>query len=82
MGAGSNQVNGVDPTYHDFFVFDFEPSELGWREIDNLGNAFNCGATAFSLNGKGYICGGLEKFVLQFPLVSIDIWEYTPSPNN
>jgi N-acetylneuraminic acid mutarotase len=82
VGTGSNQKNGMDPTYRYFFVLDIEHRELGWRKIDNPGNALYCGSTAFSLHGKGYMCGGLKKFEAATPLTSDEIWEYTPSPNN
>jgi len=83
VGIGSNVIKGLDPTFHDFFVFDVESNIVAWRGINDFGlpNALYCGATAFSLEGKGYVCGGLAKSTGS-GIVQDGVWEYTPSPKN
>ena len=79
LGTGSNDPEGVQPTYNDFWVFDKDQPELGWFQVENMGSELVCNAVSFVLGGKAYVVGGLRRGKLQNAQVSNLIWEYTPA---
>lgn len=80
--VGTGVDNAVAPfgnVLNDFWKYD--PYNNVWTAIPDYPGAFNTGvyfATAWSVGGKGYVCGGK----IGPDTYTADLWEYKPSANS
>jgi hypothetical protein len=68
---------GTGSYSNDFYVYD--PSDNSWEQIANFSEECQW-AVAFTINGKGYVCGGFVYNSGPFILSGID--EYDPATNS
>lgn len=81
VGTGINTVNSGDigsTTLNDFW--EYNPATNAWIQKANYPGSFSAGiyfATGFSIDSKGYVCGGK----IGPNNYSNELWEYKPSIN-
>lgn len=66
------------------FMYRYDPSSDVWKKMADLPYSAQarCNAIGFSIDGKGYVCGG-EKYVMASLYQSMlsDMYEYNPETN-
>ena len=74
--GGSNGLCGADCPSND--LWEYDPQSNQWTKKASLPlPKGRCSASAFVLNGKGYIVGGGQGTILN-PIDLGDLWEYEP----
>lgn len=71
-GYGDDSTDKID-------FYRFDPTAAAgsqWVKVQSIGGSKRRGATAFTYNGKGYVCTGINNGV-----TLTDMWEYDPSAN-
>ena len=81
VGTGYTMINnGSENEYAETQIFwKYDPVNDTWTEIAPLDDGERYSATAFSINGKGYVTGGIhyDGYVSQLS----DVQEYDPATN-
>lgn len=54
-------------------VLEFDPVANTWTKLDDFPGSARYGAVGFSVNGKGYLCGGYDGNYLK------DLWQFDPT---
>ena len=65
-------------------LYRYDPTQDVWRRMADLPSSAvaRMNAIGFSINGKGYVCGGIKFVLLYEPIYNVgDIWEYNPETN-
>ncbi|MBL7965854.1 MAG: galactose oxidase [Prolixibacteraceae bacterium] len=71
-GYGDDSTDKID-------FYRFDPTAAAgsqWVKVQSIGGSKRRGATAFTYNGKAYVCTGINNGV-----TLTDMWEYDPSAN-
>jgi PKD repeat protein/N-acetylneuraminic acid mutarotase len=71
--AGLGSVNAELRIYSDE-IFRYDPVNDSWEQMADLPAGGRYGATAFSVNGKGYVCLGVDNNHMW----QSDVWEFDP----
>lgn len=72
-GYGDDLVDKID-----FYRFDPNAASGNqWLKVQSIGGSKRRGATAFTYNGKAYVCTGINNGVFL-----TDMWEYDPTNDN
>jgi N-acetylneuraminic acid mutarotase len=75
VGAGGEQIGSNFINYHDFYKYDTATGH--WTVVAPMPGAATRNAFSFSLNGKGYVIGGIDSAYN----VLNNTWEYDPQSN-
>lgn len=72
-GYGDDSVDKID-------FYKFDPTAAAgsqWEKVQSIGGSKRRGATAFTYNGKAYVCTGINNGVFL-----TDMWEYDPTADS
>jgi PKD repeat protein len=72
--AGLGSVNAELRIYSDE-MFRYDPANNSWEQLADLPAGGRYGASAFSVNGKGYVCLGVDNNHMW----QGDVWEFDPA---
>ena len=71
--AGLGAVNTELRIYSDE-MFRYDPADDSWEQISDFAGGKRYGASAFTINGKGYVCLGVDD---NYEMRN-DVWEFDP----
>lgn len=75
IGGKSYLLTGLVDGNVDNEVYEFDPLQKSWKTLGSFPGTARYGATAFSINNKGYVMGGYKSSGSALR----DLWEYDPA---
>ncbi len=79
MGTGYDTLGGANPYLRDFWEYDTTTDT--WAQKHNFGGISRYYASAFAVNGKGYLCFGTDSTPSTYRIAK-DMWAYDPGGAN